>query len=436
MAHLYPSGGYSGVKPRRNIHELICFFRLTGDTVGNTFSLDRMRNIDFLFFDAGGGHRAAATALQSVVERQRRPWQVRMVHVQELLRPMDPLHRWTGRSTEDVYNLFLKKGWTAATPYLLPVMHTLIGWTTPAQVRILAPFWREAPPDMVVSLVPNLNRGLFRGLRASGSNAPYVSVLTDIADYPPHTWIERQDQYFICGSERAVEQARALGHPVERVFRVSGMILRPHFYSVKPVDAATERLRLGLRADLPTGIVLFGGQGSPAMPEIARRLRRSPAVVQLIMMCGHNQKLAAELGRLGADAPPMHIEGFTTEVPYFMQLADFLIGKPGPGSISEAVAMKLPVIVERNLATMPQERYNCDWVLEKRVGLVLRSFRDVGGAVERLLADGTLEQYRRNAAAIENRAVFEIPDLLEQILEAQERDIAPVRRSAGSPETQ
>jgi 1,2-diacylglycerol 3-beta-galactosyltransferase len=100
-----------------------------------------------------------------------------------------------------------------------------------------------------------------------------------------------------------------------------------------------------------------------------------------------------------------------------MQLADFLIGKPGPGSISEALAMKLPVIVERNARTLPQERYNADWVLEHRVGIVLGSFREIAGAVDKLIESGRLAEYRANAAAIANRAVFEIPGLLEKILE-------------------
>ena len=45
---------------------------------------------------------------------------------------------------------------------------------------------------------------------------------------------------------------------------------------------------------------------------------------------------------------PLFVEGFTAEMPYYMQLSDFFIGKPGPGSISEAIAMRLPVIVESN----------------------------------------------------------------------------------------
>jgi UDP-N-acetylglucosamine:LPS N-acetylglucosamine transferase len=62
-------------------------------------------------------------------------------------------------------------------------------------------------------------------------------------------------------------------------------------------------------------------------------------------------------------------------------LADFFIGKPGPGSISEAVQQQLPVIVVRNSWTMPQERYNAQWVRENKVGLVLPSFRSIRAAV-------------------------------------------------------
>jgi hypothetical protein len=47
---------------------------------------------------------------------------------------------------------------------------------------------------------------------------PLVTILTDMADYPPHFWIERQPQYLICGTERAYRQALRAGPPPERVF--------------------------------------------------------------------------------------------------------------------------------------------------------------------------------------------------------------------------
>jgi len=159
-------------------------------------------------------------------------------------------------------------------------------------------------------------------------------------------------------------------------------------------------------------LVLFGGHGASVMQEIAERLPER----QLLAICGHNRKLAERLRILPRPAP-MFVEGFTREVPRYMQLADYFIGKPGPGSISEAVAMRLPVIVERNLRTLPQERYNTEWVEEQGVGLVLGSFRQIGPAVDKLLEPSAYARFRAATERIENRAVMEIPEILERLAE-------------------
>jgi hypothetical protein len=374
-----------------------------------------VKKLDFIFFDAGGGHRSAATALQQVIARQGRPWEVRMVNLQEQLDALDVFRRLTGIRLQDIYNLLLKKGWTLGSAELLKGLHLVIRLFQPALVRMLRDFWLRSRPDLVVSLVPNFNRALGLSLESALPGTPLVTILTDLADYPPHFWIERQRQYLVCGSDRAVQQARGLGHPDRRIFRASGMILNPRFYEPVSVDRSAERRRLGLDPELPTGLVLFGGEGSMVMLEIARRLQSAARPVQLILICGRNEKLAAQL-RAMRSRIAMFVEGFTREVPYYMRLADFFIGKPGPGSISEALAMQLPVIVECNAWTLPQERYNTDWVRERQVGLVLPDFHRIAPAVEQLLEPETYARLRANAAAQNNRAVFEIPDMLETIL--------------------
>jgi 1,2-diacylglycerol 3-beta-galactosyltransferase len=224
--------------------------------------------------------------------------------------------------------------------------------------------------------------------------------------------MEPQNQYFICGSDRAVEQARALGHSA-KVFRASGMILNPAFYEIKPLseeERARARAELGFDHSKPVGLALFGGQGAAVMHDIARDLPDR----QLLLICGHNSKLRAKLSALPHRAP-MFVEGFTKEVAKYMQLADYFIGKAGPGSISEAVFMHLPVIVERNAWTLPQERYNAEWVLQQRVGIVLPSFGRIAEAVEELLEPGAYCRFRAATERIENRAVFEIPEILEKL---------------------
>ena len=196
------------------------------------------------------------------------------------------------------------------------------------------------------------------------------------------------------------------------------MILNPRFYEIEPLSPAQRaaaRAELGFDPELPVGLVLFGGEGAAVMLDIARRLDRPPAAGDL--------RAQRRSWRRSCDAlphgAPMFVEGFTKEVPRYMQLADYFIGKPGPGSISEAVAMRLPVIVERNAWTLPQERYNAEWVREQGVGIVLPNFRGIARAVDELLDPATYARFRTATERIHNRAVFEIPDILEGILQQQ-----------------
>lgn len=343
------------------------------------------------------------------------------MNLQEVLDSLDIFRRAFGVRLEDIYNLALAKGWTLGSEYLLRLMHGVIRFYHDAQVNLLMPFWRDRRPSLVVSLVPNFNRAIFQSLKAALPDVPLVTVLTDFADFPPHFWIEKQPQSFICGTNRAVEQALSLGHAKDRLFRVSGMILRPEFYETAQVDRSEERVKLGLQPELPTGLLLFGGQGSPEMRHIAQRLADSKYDLQLIAICGRNNRLKAQLEGLKTKNG-LFVEGFTSQIPFYMQLSDFFIGKPGPGSISEAVQMQLPVVVERNAWTLPQERYNADWVREQNVGIVLEDFQDIERAVGELLADGNLEAMRGRVARLENRAVFEIADILAQLLQTRASD--------------
>jgi len=180
-------------------------------------------------------------------------------------------------------------------------------------------------------------------------------------------------------------------------------------------DPAELRKQMGLQPDRTTGMVLFGGHGSKVMLDIAERLEAAALPLQLILICGRNEALASKL-RSHAWKMPVHIVGFTKEVHKLMRAADFLIGKPGPGSIAEAMIRKLPVLIECNVWTLPQERYNAEWVKKKNVGIVLKSFRDVVGGVKQMLEPARLAEFRKNLAAQDNRAIFEIPEILAALL--------------------
>jgi len=216
------------------------------------------RRISLVFFDAGGGHRNAATALQVEIGRQGLPFEVSPVNLQEILDPLDILRKLTGIRIQDLYNKMLRHGWTLGSPQLMRVLQRVVRLYHGPSVRVLKSFWLETAPDMVVSVVPHFNRALRESFDKAFPGRPFVTVLTDLADYPAHFWIERQAQYLVCGTERAVEQAREMGHSDKDIFKTSGMILHPRFYEPEPEDRVEERKKLGLAPDLPTGIVPSG----------------------------------------------------------------------------------------------------------------------------------------------------------------------------------
>jgi UDP-N-acetylglucosamine:LPS N-acetylglucosamine transferase len=374
-----------------------------------------MKTIDLVYINAGGGHRAAAVALEMAIREQHPDWNVRLVNLFEVLDPQDLFHRATGVKPEHYYNARLARGWTLGLAQELRVLQAFIRISHKSLRSRLRRHWQRTKPDLVVSLVPNFNRAMYQASCLACPDAPYVTILTDLADFPPHFWIEKhQSQHVICGTPRAVTQAYAAGHDSAHVHATSGMIISPNFYRNLNLDRCAERQKLGLDPQRLTGLVMFGGHGSRVMRGIAKRLDDT----QLILVCGHNDALAEKLKGMHAAAPRV-VVGFTTEMSYYMQLSDFFIGKPGPGSISEAIHQHLPVIVVRNAWTMPQERYNTEWVERNGAGVVLDSFKDIRLGVAEITDQ--IGQYRANISGMRNRAVFEIPGILEKILASPAR---------------
>jgi 1,2-diacylglycerol 3-beta-galactosyltransferase len=375
-----------------------------------------MKKVHIVFHDGGGGHRNAAVALQTVISDQQRDWQLELIQFQDLTDHLDILRKLTGIRIQQQYNIMLQNGWTLGSTQLLRVLQATIRLFHRPLVNLLEKFWREKPADLLVSVIPHFNRQICESWTKVYPGRPFVTIITDLADFPPRFWIEPiKEQYVIAGTEKAAEQARDMGHDAAHVLLTSGMILRPDFYLPDDANPVALRREMGLREGLTTAIVLFGGHGSKVMFDITEKLDAAGLPLQLTLICGRNEALAGKL-RARQWNMPVHVVGFTKEVHKLMRAADFLIGKPGPGSIAEAMVRKLPVLIECNSWTLPQERYNAEWVKEKGVGIVLKSFEEVTGGVKRMLEPATLAAFRKNVAAQRNRAVFEVPEILAKLL--------------------
>jgi 1,2-diacylglycerol 3-beta-galactosyltransferase len=112
----------------------------------------------------------------------------------------------------------------------------------------------------------------------------------------------------------------------------------------------------------------------------------------------------------------MHVEGFTSDVPRFMWLSDVVIGKPGPGAISEALVIGRPVVVLNNWRTMSHERFNAEWVEQEGVGASVRRIEEIAPALARLIDPAGAEALRARIERVRPWAVFEVPDIIDRLI--------------------
>jgi len=365
------------------------------------------------FIDAGGGHRNAAMALVAAAEEHGCAFRFTPVSLQDVLAPLDFTRRLTGLPLEETYNVLLRRRWTGFLVPLLRAFHLLVAGMHGRLVRAVAAELERRRPSAVVSVMPNFNAVLRDAVRAVHPAVPFVVLMTDYADFPPHFWIEPGVDVLITGSAEGAEQAKALGVAEDRICRVSGMLLHPRFNRPRAAETrALLRGDLGIPEDAFVVLLLFGGKGSPVMEPLCERLLApgSPAW-HVVAIAGENPGLRARLTALAArEGGRLHPVGFTDRVADYLSAADLLITKPGPGSLAEAFHMKVPVIATRDRYTVPQERFNTRMLEDQGLGIAVRDWRDAPGAAARLARDpAALERLRRNLQSLPpNRALEEV----------------------------
>jgi hypothetical protein len=208
------------------------------------------KQIHFVTFDAGGGHRTVVEALTLEISRQYPSWTVRNLNISKaVFDPIDPFYRLTGLQGEGFFynDLIISKGWTWIYPLTMFLARLRIWGLYPVARKRLQKYWLDRQPDLVVSTIPLYNKILWDSLKSVKPNTPFATLLSDLADTPPHHYIEpRLDQYVLCPTSVAVQQAKDIGVAPEKIFRTSGMSLLPKFYDKTPLDIPAQRQHLGL----------------------------------------------------------------------------------------------------------------------------------------------------------------------------------------------
>jgi len=254
-------------------------------------------------------------------------------------------------------------------------------------------------PDVIISIHPLLNHVTLRALQELPFHIPFITVVTDLVSLH-YSWFAPGADAYIVPTERARKIYLERGLDPARV-HVLGMPIDPKF-TLLPTESKQELQRkLGLTPGKPVVLLVGGGDGAGGLRSSVQAISQARLPVQLLIVTGRNTRLYAHLQRVRASLRvPARIFGFVHNMPEMMRASDVIITKAGPGTICEALACDLPIILS---AYVPgQEEGNVDFVTENRVGALAYDLVEMINALRLLIKPGSevMQEQLENARKI------------------------------------
>ncbi|XP_076901305.1 monogalactosyldiacylglycerol synthase, chloroplastic-like isoform X2 [Bidens hawaiensis] len=352
---------------------------LNGGLVGN----NNKKKVLILMSDTGGGHRASAEAIKwAFNEKFGDQYEV---SVTDLWTDHTP---WPFNQLPRSYNFLVKHGslwrmtYYASAPRV--VHQSNFAATSTFIAREVARGLMKYQPNIIISVHPLMQHVPLRILRSRGllDRIVFTTVVTDLSTCHP-TWFHKLVTRCYCPTEEVAKRASKAGLQSPQI-KVYGLPVRPSF--VKPVRPKVElRKELGMDEDLPTVLLMGGGEGMGPIEATAKALGNAlydenlgEPIGQILVICGRNKNLVNKL--LSAEWKiPVQVKGFVTKMEECMGACDCIITKAGPGTIAEAMIRGLPIILNGYIAG--QEVGNVPYVVENGCGKFSKSPKEIANIV-------------------------------------------------------
>lgn len=216
-----------------------------------------------------------------------------------------------------------------------------------------------------------------------------------VTDFEAHTfWLEPPADFYCVAANETKESLAARGAKRENI-AVTGIPISAKCSA--PIDSLKVKRRYGLRDDMPTLLVLGGGFGMGPVGEILDQLDKTEGDFQTLVVAGRNEELRAELA-VRDYSHPTRVLGFANNMHELMMVADLILTKPGGLTTSEALAIGKPIFV---LNPIPgQEAANSDFLLERGAAAKVNRADDIPFRLKELLGSKKLAEMARAAKSL------------------------------------
>ena len=222
-------------------------------------------------------------------------------------------------------------------------------------------------------------------------------MITVITDYTVHShWVHQGVDGYIVACTEVSESLVSWGIKAQRI-HVTGIPVSPKFEG--EMDPGQINLKLGLKSDLPTFLVMGGSYGVlKSAKRICKKLADSLVPVQTIIVCGKNKKLYLSLKEVIEQGRNLMIRfEFVDNVEELMTVSDLIITKAGGLTVSEALTKHLPLVIYKPIPG--QEEENAHFVQRIGAGCVAGNEEELGCLLKRFLRHPEdIETMRRKAA--------------------------------------
>lgn len=372
------------------------------------------KKILVIYETAGGGHQAAAKAIDgAVASMYPGEFDVVLMPVRAATDSQRVSHLM------DVYNHLLKIK-PSYSNMGMRVMNNLnvekvVVPLMPKVLKNLEKTFRDVKPDMIISVFGVINYSAVEILKKMGwhGKVPYIIWCTDLTRYFLRNWAVPDADMTLALRPEAKEQLIEYGVPAEKIHVLSGLPVNKKFYDKHSKFEA--RQDLGLDPTKFTVLISMGGVAVGATFVFTRQLAQSGLPLQVIAVCGRNERLKDRMDRLASKVDiPVKVFGFTDQMPLLMDASDIVIGKPGPGTIAEAIAKELPMLIDATHEPMSQEKGNLEMVMRQQLGIKIEKHAPVHEGVRKLMENQELYQkIQENLRRAKNdKAIEELIDVV------------------------
>ncbi len=345
---------------------------------------------------AGGGHLAAAAALEEAWTSLRPADEVARW---DLLEFFSPLHRriyadgyvQMAERAPELWGLMFKKTDDPSLARKLSKFRRL--FSSPSRSRFERQL-RKFQPDAVLCThyLPLETLGRLRSGAAESRKPLVASVVTDFEAHA--LWMEDCVDLYCVANEATAARLKARGAKPAAILP-TGIPIGLKFS--QPVNFSQVCRKLGLREDSPVMLVLSGGFGMGPISEILVELDKVEAEFQVVVVTGRNPELRRELA--GQDRRhPTHVLGFAGNMHELMTISSLIITKPGGLTTSEALAVGRPLLVVNPIPG--QEAANSDFLLERGAAVKINRVEDLPYRIPELLAGKQLSRIGKAAKAL------------------------------------